>query len=860
VKQRSQDGERAIMIDFVNNFNVKNPYNNKTGKEKNKALSPNKASLKLVNPEARHIRANYIPFKGMDNSSEAEKIREKQLQEALEFRQKYTTELTSYNNENLFDYSPYSEVADDIALALRADKNINLVYGDGNIPELVAHSFAKKLKNNQFKKHGITPDAVELVVMDTNDLLFNGKNMMKSLKLVNDSREETRLYSILFIKDFQNFINSMERQENPASIFNSREFNRNIKIVGMSKEGIDLSANKHTNKMLEASLKRVELSDPNSKQTGALLKDKNFARQIADLGTVHKLTDEAIDEAVKITKDSGGDNPGKAINLLKYVIADEEPSDDGRKTITPDSVKKVYEAHPDLKDIPISASGRFRVIQDIDIRLKDVGGISGIKGEIEENLLEPLKNPERFKKQHASIPRGFLLHGPPGTGKTYLAKAIAGEAGVPFIPVSGSEFVEQFVGVGAARVRELFSFARKQARKNENKTAIVFIDELDAVGKKRDGSAGGGEEREQTLNQLLVEMDGLEKEKDLNIILIGATNREDLIDPALKRPGRFGGGIKIPNPARSIKARREILEVHAKDKPFKNETQKKELLDTAAKTSAGLSGADLQELLETATRLTCKKGRKIDHITPNDMLEAGLRLKFGPVMEDDSPESQKEQVVFHEWGHAVSSLVANDIYKNEPDYKQPGHVIDLISLDPRGGALGMVVYQDGKNPFWNYNSLMAKLISAYGGYEAEKMLYNTASNGPSGDLESITELATNAVTKWGLGPHTGKIAPATNEVTKDLYNKEIKKDINLFAGTASDIAGKIINFHKSFGEQYVERYKENAGKGGNNLTGKEFRDMYEKWLDKNNKRGELAKLHADIRKTLEEVASIKSEE
>lgn len=844
------------MINPVNNFALKHQQQrNKTNKKENNTYK-NQKHEKLISPKAWHVRANFVNFGEAFHKPKNEEEANALLVDAAELRVKYVKTLSEYHPVNLFDVEPYSNTATDIALAIKADKKVNLVYGQGNMPELVAHSFAKKLKNKEFKKFDISPDNVEVLVLNTNELINNGKNMSKTLKLIDSSRVDNgKVLSVLFIKDFQNFISILEKYENPDAFFNSKGLGDNIAIVGFSREGIDLSSNKRNNDMLTGSLKKIELVDPTPKQTKALLKDEDFLRDIGKLRSVHTIKDEAIDEAVNVTQNMGGEYPGKAIELLKYAISDQEPgAESSTKTITAQSVKRVYEAHPDLKAIPASSSGRFKVIHNIETKLADVGGISSIKKEIKEDLLHPIKHPEIFKKQGVDIPKGFLLHGPPGTGKTYLAKAIAGEAEVPFIPVSGSEFVEQFVGVGAARVRELFGFARKQARKHETKTVIIFIDELDAVGKKRDGRGGGSDESEQTLNQLLVEMDGLQKDKDINVVLIGATNREDLIDPALKRPGRFGTGIKIPDPSNSVKARREILEIHAKNKPFKSDTRKKQLLDRAALASIGMSGADLSELLNIATRLTCRENRKHPYITPDDMLEAKLRIKYGPIMEDDSPESQQELVVAHECGHAISSLVMSDLFKGEDDFKQPSHQIDMITLDPRGNALGMVVYKEGQNPVSNFNSIMAKLVSAYGGYETEKNLFGVVSSGPQGDLQQITNITAEAITKWGLGPNTGKIAPVGNEITKGLYNEEIKKDIKLFTGTASEISAKIVDFHKDFVKIYVERFRANAGKGGNNLTGEAFRKMYEKWLDDSNKREDLKNLQQELKTILDKAS------
>ncbi len=363
----------------------------------------------------------------------------------------------------------------------------------------------------------------------------------------------------------------------------------------------------------------------------------------------------------------------------------------------------------------------------------DVAGVEEAKEELKE-VVEFLKYPEKFAALGARIPKGVLLVGPPGTGKTLLAKAVAGEAGVPFFSISGSEFVEMFVGVGASRVRDLFDQAKR------NSPCIIFIDEIDAVGRHRGAGLGGShDEREQTLNQILVEMDGFDT--STNVIVVAATNRPDILDPALLRPGRFDRQVVLDQP--DIRGRKAILEVHAKGKPLDTEVS----LEMLAKQTPGFSGADLANLVNEGAILAARRGKK--KITMNEMNEAVDRVIAGPERKSRViSQKEREITAYHEGGHA---LVGFMLPNADPPYK-----ISIIARGMAGGFTRFLPEED--RHFHTRSQLLDRLAAMLGGLVAEELVFGESSTGPSDDLEKATRVARQMVTHWGmserLGPRT----------------------------------------------------------------------------------------------------------
>jgi cell division protease FtsH len=413
------------------------------------------------------------------------------------------------------------------------------------------------------------------------------------------------------------------------------------------------------------------------------------------------------------------------------------------------------------------------------VTFDDVAGIDEAKEELEE-IVEFLRNPQKFSRLGGKIPKGALLVGPPGTGKTLLARAIAGEAGVPFFTISGSDFVEMFVGVGASRVRDMFEQAKKNA------PCIVFIDEIDAVGRARgQGYGGGNDEREQTLNQLLVEMDGFEANE--GVIIIAATNRRDVLDPALLRPGRFDRQVTVPNP--DIKGREKILGVHARKTPLGPDVD----LRIIARGTPGFSGADLANLVNEAALMAARVGRRfvtmVDFENAKDKVMMGAERRSMVLTAD-----QKEKTAYHEAGHAVVGLA---LPQCDPVYK--------ATIIPRGGALGMVVSLpeiDRLN--WHKSECEEKLAMTMAGKAAEIIKYGpeNVSNGPAGDIQQASALARAMVLQWGMSDKVGNIdyreaaegySGNTAGLSVSAHTKElIEEEVRRFITEAYDRAYQIL--------------------------------------------------------------------
>ena len=368
----------------------------------------------------------------------------------------------------------------------------------------------------------------------------------------------------------------------------------------------------------------------------------------------------------------------------------------------------------------------------VNVTFKDVAGADEAKQELEE-VVEFLRNPSKFNAIGAKIPNGVLLFGPPGTGKTLLARAVAGEAGVPFFTISGSDFVEMFVGVGASRVRDLFSQAKKNA------PCIIFIDEIDAVGRQRGAGLGGGhDEREQTLNQLLVEMDGFGANE--GIITIAATNRPDILDPALLRPGRFDRQVTVGRP--DLRGREAILKVHARNKPLDSDVD----LKTIAKKVPGFTGADLSNLLNEAALLAARQNRK--SISMHDLEEASEKVSYGPERRSHIvSDKERELTAYHESGHAI---VAHLWPEADPVHK--------VTIIPRGSAGGytMMLPQEEKN-YMTRSQLLAQIRVALGGRCAEAVVLKEISSGASGDLQMVTNIAREMITRLGMSDELGPL-------------------------------------------------------------------------------------------------------
>ncbi len=410
---------------------------------------------------------------------------------------------------------------------------------------------------------------------------------------------------------------------------------------------------------------------------------------------------------------------------------------------------------------------RVRLVSDksVKVTFNDVAGIDEAKAEVQE-IIDFLKDPQKFSKLGGKIPKGVLLVGPPGTGKTLLAKAIAGEAGVPFFSISGSDFVEMFVGVGASRVRDLFDQAKKNA------PCLVFIDEIDAVGRHRGAGLGGGhDEREQTLNQLLVEMDGFESNE--GVIIIAATNRPDVLDPALLRPGRFDRQIVVPQP--DVKGRLEILKVHTRNIPLADNVN----LEVIARGTPGFSGADLANLVNEAALLAARKSKTVvdmeDFEAAKDKVLMGVERRSMIISEEE-----KRNTAYHEGGHA---LVAKLTPGTDPIHK--------VSIIPRGRALGVTQQLPLDDRYTYSKDYLLKTISVLlGGRAAEEIALGHMTTGAGNDLERATELARKMVTQWGMSERLGPLTFGKRE-EQIFLGKELAKHKDYSEKTAEEIDSEV---------------------------------------------------------------------
>lgn len=458
------------------------------------------------------------------------------------------------------------------------------------------------------------------------------------------------------------------------------------------------------------------------------------------------------------------------------------------------------------------------------VTFNDVAGSKEAKEELKE-VVDFLKNPQKFLDIGARIPRGVLLVGAPGTGKTLLARAVAGEANVPFFHISGSEFVELFVGVGASRVRDLFSTAKKVA------PAIVFIDEIDAVGRQRGTGLGGGhDEREQTLNQILVEMDGFDR--DTNIIVMSATNRPDVLDPALLRPGRFDRRIILDLP--DINERKEILKIHLRGKKVAQDVE----LEEVSQRTPGFSGADLANLVNEAAILAARNNKKI--IEQNDFLEAMEKVILGPERKSHIlTQKEREITAYHEAGHALVAAFSPN--------SDPVHKVSIVS---RGRAAGYTLKLPIEDThLYSKAKFLDELNVALGGYVAEKIIFKDITTGASNDLKQATEIARDLVTKYGMSEKIGPVSLSEDEeilfLGRDFFNEkkysekiaqEIDEEIRKLMINAESNAFKIINSNKKLLDEIAKKLMTNE-----TIERKEFEEMISSYnketkQTKNNKR------------------------
>lgn len=477
------------------------------------------------------------------------------------------------------------------------------------------------------------------------------------------------------------------------------------------------------------------------------------------------------------------------------------------------------------------AKTKARVSTNIKVRFTDVAGAEEEKVELAE-VVEFLKQPKKFSDLGARIPRGVLLVGPPGTGKTLFAKAVAGEAGVPFFSVSGSDFVEMYVGVGASRVRDLFDMAKK------NQPCIIFIDEIDAVGRQRGAGLGGGnDEREQTLNQILVQMDGFESNE--GVIVMAATNRADILDPALMRPGRFDRQIYVNLP--DVKGREQILKVHARNKPIAPDVNFK----TVARITAGFSGADLANLLNEAAILAARRNKQF--IGNAELYEGVNKVLMGPQKKSRVvTESDKRITAYHEAGHAIIARLC--------EHCDP---VQEVSIIPRGNAAGYTMTRpDNDDAHMSKNKIEDFICMALGGRVAEETVIKDITTGASNDLERVTEMAKRMVTEWGMSDKLGLVTYGSNSQTvflgKDMethnaYSDEtartIDEEIRRIITTAHERAVRFLTEKRSvldnMARVLIERETIYTEEVDLLMEGKDYKEVID-YMDKHDFNGDNA--------------------
>lgn len=440
------------------------------------------------------------------------------------------------------------------------------------------------------------------------------------------------------------------------------------------------------------------------------------------------------------------------------------------------------------------SKAKFFVKGKQDIKFANVGGMTEAKQELEE-IVDFLRSPKKYQKLGARTPKGVLLVGPAGTGKTLLARAVAGEAGVTYLSIAGSEFMEMLVGVGAARVRDLFSTAKKMA------PAIIFIDEIDAIGRRRGHAAGMGshDEREQTLNQILVEMDGFSSND--NVIVLAATNRGDVLDPALTRPGRFDRRVTVSLP--DIEERKTILAIHSKNKPFTNTVDWQKI----AKRTVGFSGADIENMLNEAAIQAAREGR--EQIAPTDLEEAALKVKLGPSKKRLQSDLERRMTAYHEAGHALVAHLSPNADR-----------VHRISIVSRGFALGFTMTPPERDKYQTtYSEMIDEMAVLLGGRIAEDVFFNELTAGASSDIEKVTRIARSMVTEYGmskLGPlnfnaqydtrgHASSEEPFR---ISDKLQEKVDAEMSRFVAEAEERARVLITKHKKVMDKVVDRLLE----------------------------------------------------
>lgn len=775
----------------------------------------------------------------------------------------------------------YPELSEDIAILTKAETHAVLEMEEGVNPKTFVHSFA-----NHMASLGTSPKTRILYIDDPEEaktelmkrnlaekMIKNGQKpeLGKTLEIpipqasiidvLEDVSETIPQEKIVFINDFSEAFKDVPEEE----FSNLRDFLQkkfpDISIVGIANK-VSLYSDKDElfdipeineaptmqfkDEILDVNVAKLELKGLSAQATKELQKlNPELVESVLESYKKPplKITPEAlnllIDKTAAVSKEALPHSAFKMLNLVAAAKTSEKSGLHlkGPVDITEADVKQFFINNAKLVDLFRGKADQFNLAENVTTKLSDVGGNHTVKEAIQDDLIAFLKNPKKFIEERKTAPKGFLLEGPTGNGKTLLARAIAGESNTPFIAVSGSEFIEKYVGMGAKRVREFCANLRKAAENAPNKTAIGFIDEFDALGRKRSGEEGG-EEAAQTLNQLLIEMDGFNnKESKIKVIFMAATNRKDILDPAVIR--RFADSFTINNPQTNAE-RREILDIHTKNLNFASEEEKAKILTETAKLTDDMSGDSIAKVVKKALKLVSKRDVN-KFITNDDMVEGYLQVLAGPVDKTTSemPLKEIQNTVRHEAGHAFIIDLLKPLL---------GDKISFITLEPRGHFLGAVFHHPEFKVTPDFKSVILSGAVKYAGGMSEPE-YNHIGNsaGVSSDVENATELFEKAIKKWGLGRFTPPIAISPELAV--IYKDENKKDLELMSNTSRKISQIGLDFGNDFLDEYMKMFEVNVGKGGNSLSGEAFSKMRQEWLAR------TGKIEAE-KKLLSEVSTI----
>lgn len=859
------------MLEKIAQQNVQNTSNRYALQSKDTNINlvslPMKPALSLVKYSSDNLKANYLPINqshakisfGSDVNAESHDLVVQRVYRFTENSGVKDMHVSSYLKEVNGNY--YNETADNLAILLGPDKHAVMLTENGVEPELFIQRFTKNVEKGKYNGQGFNNYSTKVLYMDPEKVMSEKPDINSLLAGMSNSSKNQK--TIVFVKDFDNSLKNLT-----LSGLNDFLVEKvpNLSLVGLiSKKAYEKAKDEQTKRVslimnapaLEELLTpfvKLDLNGLNANEAKDFFAENpNYAQKVLQRykNVNLKVSDNAMSAIVdKSSTIIEGAFPKKALDVLDLVAAaklseSKAIQDKLYKSdllIKTSDVEKFFDVHAGVVDVIKEKEGTFKLAQNVKERFSDIGGLSEeFREELNDNIIEFAKDPKKFLAKGGAAPNGQVFAGPPGTGKTLLAKVIAGESGSPFIAVSGSEFVEKYVGMGPKRVRELREKAVKAAQDSGKNVAFVFIDEVDAIAGKRDSNTH--DERLATLNQLLTEMDGFNsKASKTKIIWMFATNRVDMVDPAFL--SRCDEPVTIPNP-RTKFDRIEVLSIHAKKLAFKNESEKTKVLEAAAHFTDGMSGREMKKMMDKVTNIVIKKpeNKFVEH---NDMVEGYLQAIAGRVNKrvEDSIEEVKK-TIRHEGGHAVFT----DMLKQD--------AISFITLDSRGDFLGAVFHHPTEHKSPNFRSVILSAARSYAGGLAEPNFDEVGhAAGVSGDLKNATNTIKNAVTRWGLGLNTPPVSFVNDadEISQDmlnLYSKEIKNDVDLFSTTAQKVAKMTVDFHSEFLDDYIALYEKNAGKGGNNLSGEEFSRLRQEWLVKTNRIEAEKQLLKDIDKVID---------